>query len=129
MIHGKPPIHTTARRSLRLLHALVALLGWLVFSRFWIIVFLRTPPTEAARGVLLLALLLILAVGLTLGWVRHNIRLFRHRDRRRTARDVRADFSSDVLGRPVTSPAWEEVRLAPEIEITVEESAKAYRIF
>lgn len=129
MMSGNPPIRTTARRSRRLLHASAALVGWVIFARFWIIVFLQTPPAEAARGVLLVALLLILAVALTLGWIRHNIRLYRHRDRRRLPPEARADFSSDVLGRRVTSPAWEEVRLAPEVEISVEGSAKAYRIF
>ncbi len=126
---GQPPIHTTTRRALSLLHALAALLGWVVFARFWLLVFLRTPPAEAVRGILLLALLLIAAATLTLGWVRHNIRLFRHRDRRRLPPEVRADFSIDVLGRPVSAPPWEEVRLAPEVEIAVDGPAKAYRIF
>lgn len=129
MTPGEPPIRTTTRGPMRLLHALVAVAGWLVFARFWLIVFYRTPPAEAARGVLLLALLLILAVAVTLGWVRHNIRLFRHRDRRRLPPEVRASFASDALGRPVAGPAWEEVRLAPEVEISVEGAAKAYRIF
>ena len=46
-----------------------------------------------------------------------------------TAHHRRADFSHDVLGRTVDAPAWEEVRLAPEVEISVTGPAKTYRIF
>jgi len=113
----------------RVAHALVAVLGWIVFARFWWIVFYRTPPEAAVQGVLVLGLLLLIAIAITLAWVRHNIRLFRNRTRRRTPPMVRPDFSRDVLGRNVEGPAWEDVRLAPEVEIDVVDSVKTYRVF
>lgn len=113
----------------RVVHALIAALGWIVFARFWWLVFYKTPPAEAVRGVLILGLLLLFAVTATLGWIRHNIRLFRNRSRRRTPPFVRPDFGHDVVGRTITAPAWEEVRLAPEVEIAIAGSVKTYRIF
>ncbi len=122
-------VPTTSGPVRRVLHALVAVAGWVVFAWFWWHVFYRTPPGEAVRGVLILGLLLLLAVAATLGWIRHNIRLFRNRSRRTTPPFVRPDFDRDVLGRTVQAPAWEEVRLAPEVEIEITGTAKTYRVF
>ncbi len=126
-----PPL-ATAGAGRGALHLLSALGAWALFAGFWARVFLRTPSADGAAGVLAVAALLVISVSLTAAWVRHNVLLSRRFARRRTrVREADPDWSTDVLGRPVAGPAWEELQSAPEVEIDLERGTgrKLYRAF
>lgn len=123
---------TRSSRPAGIAHGLLALAGWLVFGWFWYRVFYRTPADESAAGVLVVAVLLVLSVGLTLAWIRHNQALARrYRGRRTRIPEADRDWSRDVLGRPVEGPSWDVVQEAVEVEIDVDERTgrKVYRAF
>jgi hypothetical protein len=111
---------------------LLALAGWVGFGWFWYRVFFRTPSEQGAVGVLVVAVLLVVSVGLTLAWIRHNLLLSsRYGDRRSLIREGWRDWSRDKLGRVVTGPRWEDLQGAPEVEIALEPHSgrKLYRVF
>jgi hypothetical protein len=114
-----------------LVHFVLAAGGWVLFGLFWVRVFHRTPPADSAVGVLVVGILLVVSVSLTVAWIRHNLLLHRRfRHRRLRVPEVRADWSRDKLGRPVSGPGWETLQSAAEVEVGLDGGGerKTYRV-
>ena len=128
---SEPPVRSSTGWGRRL-HAAAAAGGWLLFTVFWIRIFLRTPTAESVRGVVMVGVLLLACVLLTVIWVRHNILLGAHHAGRRSyVQDREPRWSADVLGRDLEGPGWEALREAPEVEVylTADDRRKVYRVF
>ncbi|UCH84784.1 MAG: hypothetical protein JSW50_03590 [Candidatus Latescibacterota bacterium] len=103
----------------QLLHAVFAVLMWVVFVYYWSLVVRRpmNPDTKMA-----LTALTVLTVVTTIGlciWIYHNIRLFRKfRDRRRKRRKSPPP-KTDYLGRPLLMIDLDELRRANSIDVVI----------
>jgi hypothetical protein len=96
---------------------------WAVYVWWFRQVLLEWPRADLIRSVSLLAAVACLYGAGVLLWVRHNRRLARRGERLRS-REVRADFSRDVLGRPVV--AHPEALAARRLVVEVRDGRKYY---
>lgn len=103
----------------QLLHAIVAILMWVVFVYYWSLVVRRpmNPDTKMALAALAI-LTLVTTVGLCI-WIYHNIRLHRKfRGRRRERRGAELP-TEDYLGRPLIIANLSEIQQARSIDVVV----------
>ena len=103
----------------QLLHAIFAVMMWIVFVYYWSLVVRRPMNPDTKMALTALAVLIVVTmVGLCI-WIYHNIRVSRKfQGRRRTRREVELP-SSDYLGRPLVMGNLDELRRAGSIEIVV----------
>lgn len=119
---------TQAPPSRRLLHALTAAAGWALFFYWWGIVLQRTGAAEIRFTLLFIAVATVLAVLLTVAWIRHNVALHQRKGPRTGVPEVSEDFRHDVLGRPLRfegDPA--AARAAQLVRICTGPADKHYR--
>lgn len=122
----KPP--TQASPARRVLHAVIALVGWAVFVYWWWVVFHRVSRHDVQFTVLFVAVALLAIVTITGVWAWHNARIFKRRGARRHVRDVTPDFSRDVVGRAVMLTGAEtDRRAAPVVYIRFTAFGKTYQ--
>ena len=115
-------------RARRALHLLLAAAGWALFAWWWWIVLGRTGRGQMVWTGLFLIVSLIVIVTVTVLWVVHNLGIFRRRGPRQAVREVRPEFSHDVLGRPLRiDEDPRDVRTAPIVRVLVEGGVKCYR--
>lgn len=119
-----PPI--TPEVSSRLVHDLVALVGWMVLAALWWRVvtvtdlgLLRTLVVVVAGSFAVNALVSTL-------WVRHNQRIFRRKGARTGAPTAPLVYDRDWTGRPVTAD-WNVVRAASLVVVDVDGEHKRFR--
>jgi hypothetical protein len=99
---------------------------WLAFWLGWWRVLKNWPAADLFRSVELLGGIAA-AYALALAWwILHNIHLYRAKPRRSAPRAVVADFSHDVLGRPVRCDG-REVFSAQQIIVEIAGGEKIYR--
>ena len=107
----------------RLLHALLLLLGWVVFFGFWWKILRR--PLSVGPLFVVIPLIAIVVPAVTFYWIMHNIHLYRQRDARRSAPVAVEHYDRDWHGRRVVAE-WEGLRAAREISIEVVGDVKRY---
>ena len=111
-------------------HLLIALVVWGVIGFFWSRLYASAELTGGMVGVIMLGVFLLVAMMLTLGWIRHNVTLAqKFGDRRSKVYDVEADWSQDRHGRSVAGPDWGTLQAAARVEIEIDDRAgrKIYR--
>jgi hypothetical protein len=111
------------------LHIVVSILLWILFGYYWYVVVAHrevSADTLHAMGVLVGSTALGLA--LTLWWIAHNKRIASRGRRKGTLPASPEPFDQDYLGRPLDAPAIEELRLAPVVDVLLDdEGRKVYR--
>lgn len=117
---------TLASPPRRVLHAIIALAGWLLFGYWWWLVARRVSAQEVRFTFILIAIALVVIVAVTAAWAAYNVRLFQSRGARTKLREVPLDFSNDTLGRAVRLPVGDVCRTAAVVNVSVEGKAKIY---
>lgn len=108
------------------MHAVVAGLGWLGFVWLWWDVVVETSGAEVLRAVLLVVVLLLVVVPVNLGWVAHNVAIFRRKGPRTGLPSVSLDYEQDWTGRRVVADDA-AVRDARLVEVDVVDEVKTLR--
>ena len=80
-------------------HAAANLLGWIAFFWSWAVV-LGRPHETADLWWLIIGSALLFPL-LTIGWIRHNVMIFRRRGPRRASRAVPLQYAVDFNGRHI----------------------------
>lgn len=121
--HTKNPIR-------RLYHAVLVVLGWVLFAFTWYHIFFRHTARDAILTFLLLAVAFAGVVIVNLLWVAVNVGIYRRRGSRTQIRVVPFTARTDVLGRRLEHPDWEELKDAAVVTIHVEpaRSVKIYEV-
>lgn len=119
---------TLASPGRRLFHLLIALGGWALFVYWWWLVLGRLDPAHVRFTVVFILGTLASCVLLTVGWVFHNLRIFRRKGPRLRVPPSSYEFERDRLGRELrfASPG-ERLRASPVVEIRLERDGKTYR--
>lgn len=120
-----PGILNAASGFRRVCHLLIAAAAWALFLRWWWIVLHRGVTSfQVVATLLFLIGCFILVVAITGVWVLHNLRIARTRTRRRSVRDVQADWTRDRLGRPLVLAA--DMQKAPVLTVRLHYDRKVY---
>ena len=113
----------------KVLHALITIVGWLLFLYWWWIVFHRVSGQEVRFTALFIVISLAIIVLVTLAWAWHNLRIFKRRGARQHNRDTQADFSHDGVGRNVVYPVGGiDLKTAPVVRVRFIEGEKRYEL-
>ncbi len=125
-IRPHPPTFPSPPRAIA--HAIIAILGWILFGWWWWLVLGRLNHEHVLFTLYFIGVTTVVSVALTGIWSFHNLMIFRRRGARTHVREVAFDFSSDRLGRAVTfTGSRESLERAPVVDIQVEQGTKAYR--
>ena len=102
-----------------LVHVVLAVLLWLVFVGYWLIVFRRPINPDTAAAIATLAALSFLAILYLYGWMVYNIRLAKRLPKRaRRRRGMRGPIQ-DFLGRWIVVDHPTRVMKANYVEVEV----------
>ncbi|MCA0240965.1 MAG: hypothetical protein LCI02_08885 [Proteobacteria bacterium] len=107
----------------RLLHALLIVLGWLLFAWSWLRVTADRPAVGELKWLMLAALLVVPV--LTLSWVAHNVGIYRRKGPRRAVTPVAVQHDVDFNGRRIEAD-WPALASARCIEIVIDGEAKRF---
>ncbi|UCG51986.1 MAG: hypothetical protein JSW58_00070 [Candidatus Latescibacterota bacterium] len=103
-------------------HAIVAVLLWIVFVYYWSIVIRRPMNPDTKMALIALTSLTVLSAIYLAIWIYHNVRVHRkYRDRRRLRREATPP-DRDYLGRRLVMADPEGLRRANYIEVKVVDS-------
>jgi hypothetical protein len=104
-------------------HGITVVLGWVLFFYWWYLVAVRAwAQTEVA---LIIFVTLFVAPAITLGWVAHNLGIFRRKGPRLGVRRVAMEYERDWNQRQVVAD-WDVLADAGEIALTVAGDRKLY---
>jgi hypothetical protein len=106
-------------------HALLILLGWLVFAGFWWHV-LATQRIDPRDVFLLIAGSLLIVPAVTLSWVVHNRNIHRRKGPRTRVRQVEEAYAQDWAGSPIHAD-WAALKRARVVTIQVDGAGKHFR--
>ena len=121
-----PPWRASVPRQA--LHLSIAAAGWVLFGWWWWIVLWHVGPYEVRITGIFLAATLALTVLLTIAWVFHNLRIFRHKAKRSSVRTPREEFLHDRRERVLHfDEGLEAIRDAHAVRIEIEGDRKIYR--
>lgn len=118
-----PPI--TPEVSSRLVHDLVALVGWMVLAALWWRVVTVTDLGLLRTLVVVVAGSFVLNALVSMHWVRHNQRIFRRKGARTGAPTATLVYDRDWTGRAVTAD-WDVVRTASLVVVDVDGEHKRF---
>ena len=99
--------------------------GWGVFAWSWLRVAGRTPAATAVWGVLAVAVITVVTVGLTTWWIAHNLRIYRRKGPRRSVPLAMPDYRSDFLGRSLQAD-WLLLRRSSVVVVRVDDEGKRF---
>lgn len=103
----------------QLLHAVLAVLMWVVFVYYWNLVIRRPMNPDTKTALVALAVLTAVTTVLLCIWIYHNIRVHRRFRGRRRARREAALPDRDYLGRRLMLEDAATLRRAGSIEVSV----------
>ncbi|MEJ2722232.1 MAG: hypothetical protein P8181_14020 [bacterium] len=103
----------------QLLHAVFAVLMWVVFVYYWNLVVRRPMNPDTKTALIALAVLTAVTVVMLCIWIYHNIRVHRRFRGRRRARREAALPVRDYLGRRLMLGDADTLRRAGSIEVSV----------
>lgn len=115
----------TPEVSSRLVHDLVALVGWMVLAALWWRVVTVTDLGLLRTLVVVVAGSFVVNALVSTLWVRHNQRIFRRKGARTGAPTATLVYDRDWTGRPVTAD-WDVVRAASLVVVEVDEEHKRF---
>src|SRR5512147_3175466 len=107
----------------RLLHLFLLVGGWGLFFYWWYLVAVRDWNRTLVALIILVTLLVAPAV--TLGWVAHNVSIFRRKGPRLGAPKVSFDYTKDWNGREVVAD-WNALDDASLVVVSVDEGRMRY---
>ena len=107
----------------RLLHAVLLIGGWALFFYWWYLVAVRDWNRTLIALIILVTLLVAPAV--TLGWVAHNVNIFRRKGPRLGAPRVSFEYDRDWNGREVVAD-WKALGEESVVVVSVDEGRKHY---
>lgn len=127
---GQPPrAETEARPARRVLHAFMALAGWVLFVYWWWIVFRRVSEHEIRFTLLFLAVALAIIVVVTVFWVVHNRTIFARKGARKKPVESLSFVKRDSTGRRVRFAEPRETLMGSSlVRIEVQETEKVYSL-
>jgi hypothetical protein len=107
----------------RLLHVLGVVAGWTLFVYWWYLVAVRDwDETDVA---LIIFVTLVASPAVTLGWVLHNLGVFRRKGPRMGQPPVEVEYAQDWNGRRVAAD-WARLRHAGVVAVRVDGDVKRY---
>lgn len=104
-------------------HATLIVLGWVLFAWSWQRVTAARPEAGELRVLMLGALVLVPV--LTLGWVMHNLGIYRRKGPRRSVRQTDRPYRQDFNGRRIDAD-WAALGTARRVVIELDGDAKRY---
>lgn len=104
-------------------HVILVVAGWVIFFYWWYLVAIRGwAETQVA---LIIFVTLFLAPAITLGWVAHNLGIFKRKGPRKGVPKVAMDYERDWNQRQVVAD-WAALGEAGVIALTVVDDRKLY---
>jgi hypothetical protein len=99
--------------------------GWAAFGWSWVRVAGETPASTMIWSIAAIAIIAIVIVSTTLGWIAHNLRIYRRKGPRRAVPQVQREFKRDFLGRELNAD-WLALYDAALIAVVVVEDRKSF---
>ena len=106
----------------QVLHAIVAVLLWVVFGYYWWIVLRQPMNPDTQMALTILAILTLASILYITFWIFHNIRIHRTQHRRKERRKVEIETGRDYLGRRIVIDDPYALLKSNYIEIEVKRS-------
>ena len=110
------------------LHALIAVLTWILFIAWWNQVIPQTSTGDASVAFFVIFLTILICSVLTLLWVRYNVGIFRRKGPRKTLPSVSEECEADHLGRRLDHPGYEYLKSSPLVVVSREEDRKNFKV-
>jgi hypothetical protein len=107
----------------RIVHLLALLAGWALFFYWWHEV--AVQDWNRTQVALIIFVTLVVAPVLTIGWVMHNLSIFRRKGPRLGVPKVALEYPRDWNGREIVAD-WATLAESGRIEITVDGDRKLY---
>jgi len=104
------------------IHAVVAVLLWVVFVYYWTIVFRQPMNPDTKTALVTLGVLTCLSALCLIAWVVHNVLVRRRVGERRRRRRNSPEPTRDYLGRRIIMENAERLRRSNHIEVEVARS-------
>lgn len=101
------------------LHAVVAVLLWVVFVYYWRIVFQQPMNPDTRTALIWLSVLTLVATLGLAAWVLHNILIYRRVGTRRKRRREAPGPTRDYLGRRIVMDDADRLRRSNHIQVDV----------
>lgn len=111
-----------------ILHALLALLLWVVFGFYWYLVAHRGMSEDARMALIILSSLSIFSALGMFVWIYHNVRIYRKLGRRSGRRAKVSVPSFDYMGRWIAIRNLKELRSSDHIAIEVKKTPHRNRL-
>jgi len=106
----------------QVLHAIVAVLLWVLFGYYWWIVLRQPMNPDTQMALTILAILTLASILYITFWILHNIRIYRTQHRRKERRKVELETGRDYLGRRIVIDDPYALLKSNYIEIDVKRS-------
>jgi hypothetical protein len=120
---------STPRMTIKgILHALLAVLTWILFISWWNQVIPQITVEDASMAFLVIFLTFLICSVLTLLWVRHNVGIFRRKGPRKNLPPVFDERETDYLGRKLDHPGYDFLKDAPLVIVSREEDRKHFNV-
>jgi hypothetical protein len=111
-----------------ILHALLAVLTWILFITWWNEVIPQITVEDASMAFLVIFLTFLICSVLTLLWVRYNVGIFRRKGPRKNLPSVSEECEADSLGRRLDHPGCDFLKNSPLVVISREEDRKHFNV-
>lgn len=109
----------------RIVHILAILGGWFIyFWLWWRVIYVYDQGLSPLVALFLFSVIIVVPT-ITLIWILHNVRIFKHKGPRQGRTTVADNYVSDWKGRRVTAD-WQSVKQASIIVISVSGNDKQY---
>ena len=123
------PSPSSPRMTIKgILHALLAVLTWILFISWWNQVIPQVTVEDASMAFLVIFLTFLICSVLTLLWVRHNVDIFRRKGPRKNLPSVSEEREADYLGRRLDHPGYDFLKDAPLVVVSREEDRKKFQV-
>ena len=111
-----------------ILHALLAVLTWVLFVTWWNQVIPQVTVEDASMAFLVIFLTFLICSVLTLLWVRYNVGIFRRKGPRKNLPTVSEEREADYLGRRLDHPGYDLLKGASLVVVSREEDRKNFKV-
>lgn len=109
----------------RVLHSLAILGGWFIyFWLWWRVIYVYDQGLNPLVALFLFGVVIVVPT-ITLIWVLHNVRIFKHKGPRQGRTTVEDNYVADWKGRRVTAD-WADMKQSSSIVISVSGNNKQY---
>ncbi len=114
-----------APRPYGLAQTMLVVAGWVVFLWAWVSVVRHTAPVTMLSTLGFLGACALLNEAITLGWIRHNVRIFARKGPRKAVFAPEYAFEKDFLERELVAE-WSELWGEGTILVAFDEARKTY---